>query len=343
MRDRSCSLPTAFLRLRRETNPRGRRAFSVRVLLFLCAASVWLGFCNCARRDSAPHLVIASSTRPLAALIRELAGPEARILVLLPPGANPHSFEPTPRIVAEGSSASLVARVGGGLDDWARPIVQEALRKGAPEIVAVTLVDSLMPAVAGDDEDEHQHSMSFDRGAGNASDPHVWLDPLSMIRFCREVSSALERIDPAHAPAYRARAAATVDSLRTLHVQMAQILAPVRGRSFVGTHNAWGYLSRRYGIRQLDVLQRVPTREPGPRRLAEIVNEAAAQGAGAVFTEIQGSSASAETLARELDLHVVRLDPEGTSDDPARDRYFDLLRWNARRIAAALSPAGARP
>jgi zinc transport system substrate-binding protein len=349
MRDRIPVVPGRLLRVLRVVRPGGLRKGTPHsiplcgFLVFLVLPAI-LGLLGCTKENgAASHLIVASSTHPLGALVREICGPDAKILVLLSPGANPHSFEPTPRVVAEGSSASLVVRVGAGLDDWARPIVQEALNKGAPEIVAISLVDSLLPAVADEDEDAHDASGAIAPSSGGLSDPHVWLDPLSMIRFCREVTGALERLDPAHAATFRTRADATIDSLRALHVQLARILGPAKGASFVGTHNAWGYLCRRYGLRQVDVLQQVPTREPGPRRLADIIKDAAARGAKAVFTEVQGSSASAETLARELNLQVVQLDPEGTSDDPARDRYFDLLRWNARRITEALTAAEAGP
>jgi len=296
---------------------------------------------GCARDPRSPEArTITASIHPLGALAREVAGPDWTIRVLLPPGASPHSFEPTPRLILEGADASLILRVGGGLDDWTRRLVQEALGRGASELVAVEWVDSLLPALPELEEEAHEHDAEEAQPGEQAVDPHVWLDPPGMVPFCRELSRRLQALDPARAAEYRARLGIVEDSLRRLDNDLRSILAPVRQEPFVATHNAWGYLCRRYGLRELGVLQRVPTREPGPKTLSSLVTQAEREGARAVFTEIQTPSASAETLAGELGLPVVRLDPQGADNDPARDGYADLLRWNARRIARALGSKG---
>lgn len=320
----------------------GRTGFSPAVLPALV---LWVAFAVCAAltgcepRASEARPMIAASIHPLGALAREIAGPDADIAVLLSPGASPHHFEPTPKAVVEGSRASLVIRVGIGLDDWTRPLVRDALRNGASEILVADLIDSLLPALAQDEVDEHGGAPP-EHPEGPA-DPHVWLDPVAMIPVCAEIGRHLSRIDPEHAGAYERRVEACSDSLRALDAQLRAILQPAAGVPFVATHNAWSYLCRRYGLRQAEVVQRVATREPGPRRLVEIIEAAAQSGCKAVFTEVQGSEASARTVALEQKLAVVMLDPQGTSQDPARDRYFDLMRWNARRMAAALAPNGA--
>jgi zinc transport system substrate-binding protein len=325
-----------------------RRGASPGAVLAACFAGgifiALLLICGCASpgRPRRP-LVVAASIHPLGALAEEIAGSDASVLVLLPPGANPHSFEPTPKAVAAGSEASVVVLVGAGLDDWARPIVHDAVARGAPEIVASSLIDSLLPAVPDEDNDPSGHpgASGAEHGGEPAHglvDPHVWLDPIQLIPTCRGIGSTLASLDPQQAQAYRRRAAACEDSLRALDRQLAAILAPVRGVPFVAVHNAWSYLCRRYGLRQAEVIQRVATHEPGPRGMVEVMRGAAAAGARAVFTEVQSSTATAQTMASELGLRVALLDPEGAAQDPARHRYFDLMRWNAVRIREALSP-----
>ena len=290
-------------------------------------------------------MLVAVSIHPLGALVQEIAGTDAEVLVLLPPGASPHSFEPTPRAVADGSRAAVVIRVGAGLDDWAAPIVRDALRSGAPELTAAALLDSLLPAQSQDEllEDEparasHATSAEAQSAGGQLNDPHVWLDPINMERLCGPIGEVLAQRDPEHAAAYRSRANVCRDSLTALDHQLRAWFQPVRGIPFVATHNAWSYLCRRYGLRQAEVVQAIATREPGPRRMVKIMEAAAKVGARAVFTEVQVSNASAMTLASELGLRIAMLDPQGTPDDPARNRYFDLMRWNATRIVAALKP-----
>src|SRR5512140_1844471 len=79
------------------------------------------GLVGCSQdHRAAARPVVVASIHPLAALAREICGDDAPVIELLPPGASPHSFEASPRVVAEGSRASLVVRVGLGLDDWVR-------------------------------------------------------------------------------------------------------------------------------------------------------------------------------------------------------------------------------
>lgn len=306
------------------------------LLCLLCL----LGLLGCSGgKSERERPIIACSIHPLGALVREIAGPHAEVIVLLSPGASPHAFEPSPRLVARGSEARLVVRIGAGLDDWARPIVADALGRGAPEIVAAALVDSLLPALP----DQHDHLRGHDHEGDEArgtpeslSDPHVWLDPMAMVPVCREVGAQLARVDPLRGEDYARRTAACEDSLRALDAHLARTLAPAHDSPFIAVHNAWGYLCRRYGLVQRDVLREVATREPGPRRLAAMIQAAHQSPVRAVFTEVQLPEGSARSLAGELGVPVVALDPQGTSQDPARDRYFDLLRWNATRIAAGL-------
>lgn len=307
----------------------GTRLRSALLTAALLTAAGLLSLPGCSERGPAStRPLLAVSIHPLGSLAREIAGEQADVVVLLTPGASPHHFEPTPRAVSDGSRASMVLRVGLGLDEWTDPLVREAVTRGAPEILASAFIDSLIPA--------QEHDM--DHGL---ADPHVWLDPVAMIPVCREIGATLARLDGAHAADYERRAAGCIDSLRALDLQLSAILRPVAGVPFIATHNAWAYLSRRYGLRQAEVLQEVATHEPGPKRMVEILREAAEVGARAVFTEAQVSDASAQTLAREMGLTVAMLDPQGTPEDRDRDRYFDLLRWNARRIATALTaPAG---
>lgn len=274
----------------------------------------------CGGGDPAPEdgPTVVASIHPVAAIVRELVDPEVRVRTLLPPGAHADTYEPTPRAVEAVDEADLVIRVGAGLDDWVPT-------PGAERTLVLTEGLDLH-------DGEHGH------GAGN---PHVWLDPM-IVRdhMLPRLADALAARQPDSAARIRARAAAFADSLTDLHAEIGRLLAGAAGRRFVAAHPAWTYFAGRYGLEQVGVLHPSPGEEIGTRELARLVQEAATRDVRAVIAEPQLGRAGVAALADELDVHVEIADPIGGEGLEGRDRYLDLMRWNARGFARAL---GAEP
>jgi ABC-type Zn uptake system ZnuABC Zn-binding protein ZnuA len=110
--------------------------------------------------------------------------------------------------------------------------------------------------------------------------------------------------------------------------------APTRG--FVSTHSAWVYFAKRYGLEEVGSVYESPGREPSARHLAELVQVARQRGVRAVLIEPQLGAAGARTVAAELAVEPVLLDPEGGSGQTGRGTYLELMRFNARQMALAL-------
>jgi zinc transport system substrate-binding protein len=154
-------------------------------------------------------------------------------------------------------------------------------------------------------------------------DPHVWLNPRFARTLAANVAESLTRIDPAHAPEYRARLAVLEAELDSLDAEVAVTLAPVRGRDLVVYHPFYGYLADAYGLRQVTI--EVGGFKPGSKYLTQVVERARTDGGKAVFVQEGASTASAETVAREIGARVVTLDPMSRN-------YLDNLRLMAVRI-----------
>ena len=265
---------------------------------------------------------MVASIPPLAAIAAEVHVDPAAVSSFLPPGANPHAFEPRPGDVSRARDARLLLVIGLGFDDWALRAARAAAAR-PPRVLVASEGLELLP-LAGED------------APGESADPHLWLDPRFGARIGERVAEALAELDPPHAADYRERAAALRRRLEALDAELAARLAPVRGAGFVATHAAWGYLARRSGLVEGAVLETAPGREPGPRQLLEASRLARVRGLRAVFAEVQLSDASARVVAEEAGIPVVHLDALGGPGVPGRERYEDLLRWNVDRIAAAL-------
>jgi zinc transport system substrate-binding protein len=300
------------------------------VLAFvLCLASG----CQPARElADAPRVV--ATIPPLAMLAQEVRGDAAAVSSFLPPGANPHQFEPRPSDVRRAAQASVVMQIGLEFDDWVLELLKEV---GSEDVAVVRGADvvELLPLDAVEvTEDEHSDSGDMHR----QKDPHFWLDPVAASQLVIQLGEALAKEDPAQAEAYRERARQKVLKLEQLDEALREELAPLRGTRFIATHAGWAYFARRYGLEQVAVVELAPGRAPGPRTLSRLVALARQEKVQAIFSEVQLSDGSARVLASELELPVIALDPMGGAGVQGREQYEDLLRWNSQRLLNALAP-----
>lgn len=311
--------------------------------LFVGVALLYFGIvlaCQPAQEwAEAPRVV--TSIPPLAMLAREVRGDAAAVTSFLPPGANPHQFEPRPSDVQRASQASVVVHIGLGFDDWVSQIVKE-VGENPQSIIRCADHVKLLPLKGGEGKDDANldsvHSESSHADPSQAWDPHFWLDPEVAALLSFQIAEALAAQDPAYMKDYLGNAERLAMRLAQLDADLYSQLKPLRGTRFIATHAGWAYFARRYGLEQVAVVELAPGREPGPRRLANLMDLARRENVQAIFSEVQLSDGSARVLADELNVPVIALDPLGGAGVPGRESLEDLLRWNAQRITDALSP-----
>lgn len=276
---------------------------------------------------SSPLNVVAS-LQPYGDLVGRVAGDRAAVSVLLPPGASPHAFDPSPSQATALANADLVV-MNGGLDAWLLRLV-DATSPDAAQLV-------VMDAISFEPIEGHERSDAADHDshAGHElANPHVWLDPRLAARAVDAVAAALTELDPAGADTYQANAERTRAALAAVDAEVAELLAPVAGAPFVPFHDAWVYFVTRYGLDVVVTLEPFPGREPSPRYLAEAVRAVRQAGARAIFAERQLGTRSAEVVAESAGVALAVLDPIGGAPGP--ETYEELLLSNARVILAAL-------
>jgi zinc transport system substrate-binding protein len=293
----------------------GRRSLSA-----LAALTAVLG-AACADRGAAPTDAVPrviASIFPLGDLAARIGGGDVAVEVLVPPRADPSTFEPSPRKLQTLGSASAFVLVGGGMDEW-----MVGVPASVGEIATVRLNEGVTLRAGGHGE-----------GTG---DPHTWLDPvLVRDRWLPRIVDALAAARPDARAPIEARGAALGDSLTALDAWIDGRLAPVRGRAFVATHSAWQYFAHRYGVRELGAIYESPGREPSARELADLLGRARAAGVRVVFTEPQLGETGARAFAEQLGAAVELLDPLGGPGLEGRDGYFAMMRFNTEALARAL-------
>ncbi|ACA59348.1 periplasmic solute binding protein [Candidatus Desulforudis audaxviator MP104C] len=291
--------------------------------------------------------VVIATIFPLADIAKNIGGDRVAVSTLLPRGASPHTFEPTPRQMEQVTGARVLIQVGAGLDDWAGKLAGVA----GKDLLRVAVTEGLSLRAGGHQHAEcaghaHEHDHNACPAAETAAadpaygfaDPHVWLDPV-LVRdeIAPRIFSALCQAAPEDADYFAANLESYQAELTVLHADLTALTAGFERRSFIAYHSAWGYFADRYGLVEAATVEEAPGKEPSPGWIMKVVETARAHQAGAIFAEPQFSTKAAEVIAAEYGARVLVLDPLGGEDIPGYDSYVNLMRSNAAVLAEGLS------
>jgi zinc transport system substrate-binding protein len=283
-----------------------------RCVLLACAVLLAMSVGGC-RPKSTERARVAVSIFPVYDLVRRVAGPDADVVLVLPPGKSPHAFEPGAAESEAASRVKLGVMVGLGL-----------LKVGDR---VPTLTVAAPPA--GDGEARARAR----EGDDAPIDPHVWLDPQRARLIVKAVAEELSRLDARHAGAYRQRTSEVDASLGALDRELEAATAPWKERGVVTFHASFGYLAERYRLGVAGVVEADPGTPPSPKVTVELTALVAAKKA-AIFREPQLDGAPAEAIARGAGAAVGVLDPLGGTAET--DSYEKLLRFDTASLARAL-------
>ena len=237
---------------------------------------------------------------PLQFLAERIGGDAMRVITLAEPGAEPHDLELKPSQVLRIADADLVLYLKG-----LQPELDHAVElKTEGESFDVTTVSPL-----------------------TGGDPHIWLDPSRMATLAEAVGQQLGRPD---------QAKALMDELTKLDAEFAEGLRNCQRREIVTSHDAFGYLARRYQLEQIPITGLTPESEPTPQQLQQAKQKAQQAGATTIFFETLVSPAVAETVAKEIGAKTAVLDPlEGLEAGGGED-YLSVMRTNLGTLREAL-------
>lgn len=273
---------------------------------------------------------------PLYDLVRQVAGPDIKVTLLVPPGVSEHGYSPSPADVkALNDAAILVAN--GGLDDWiAAPHLQRAAKGQALIHFMALLGHDLGPFAREDDghDHEHDHATQEDAHAHAGPNPHVWLVPAHASKLVRATADQLAALYPDRAEAIRSREEAVQQQLAELAVEYELALEPIADRRLITYHDAFDVLAEAFDLEVVATVMNMETHDVTPARLAEVRRHIEQGGVRAVFIEPQYSSAAAEGLSSLVTLRP--LDPLGDPNRSGYETYDALMRSNLDNLVKGL-------
>lgn len=274
------------------------------ILLFVLLSS-------CASAQAQAPLKLVVSVAPQKYLLERLVDPQSVVTVMVDPGQSPTTWEPSPRKMAQLAQSDILFSIGVPFELVWLP----RLKTLFPQLViADSCAGMELRALARHHHDDNNSAHRADHDASheveqteNALDPHVWLDPLLDIQMAENMAAVLCRHDPAHCNEYQQRLQQLRSEFLDLHQRIRQLLAPYANGRFMVFHPSWGYFAARYQLQQLAI--ELDGKEPSGLRLAEIIQQARTERIRAIFVQQQFSRKAATSIARQLDIEVMTLDP----------------------------------
>lgn len=259
----------------------------------------------------------------LADMIHNVGGERVRVRNIIPLGAGPEDYQPTPEAARAVAEADIVFYNGFGLEEWLGDLFAGARRPGQPQ---VAVAEGLEP---------------LDRGAAFAQgNPHFWMSAALGARYAERIRDGLIGVDPAGRASYTANAERYIGQLLALNAELKQQAAalPPAARKLVTNHDAFPYFAREYGFTIVGNLLGNAEAEPSASDLAALVGSIKAQRVKAVFGEAQFSPKLAEALASEAQVRVVTSLYTDTLGEPgtAGASYVEMLRYDMRAIVEVL-------
>lgn len=302
-------------------------------LVTLCLAFA-LGF---ALPAHAEPLKVVASFSILGDMVRNVAGSNADVVVLVGPDGDAHSFEPGPAQASALADADVLVMNGLGFEPWLIRLAAASGTKAKYVTASFGIFPRALPEAErhapGRDEDGYPQ-------AARDFDPHAWQDLRNGIVYVGNIADALAEKDPSNALVYRANAESYIMELRKLDQWVRGELSklPKEKRKVITTHDAFGYFGDAYGVEFISPLGIGSTAESSAQALARLVDQVRREKIRALFIENMSDPRMMETVARETGaedggtLYSDALSPAG---GPA-PTYAAMFRHNVPALIAAM-------
>lgn len=291
-------------------------------------------------------LRVLTTFAPIHSWTLNVAGPDAIVENLLPGDVGPHDFQLRPQDLRKIRQADLVVANGLGMESWLDKAIRNNAKDAGRRIIRTSdgLKDQLLyhlPVLSLDPKGarkahDHDHHHDHDHeAAGEAPNPHVWLDPVFAQHGVSNIVEGLCAADPTHAEGYRQRAAVFINRLQSLDRDLASAVAGITNRGIVTYHDAFPYFCRRYQLDLVGVIEEVPSVDPSPKYLATLSAVIRSRGVQAIFTEPQFNPRLVRQLSKDLGIRFAELDVLETGKT-GPDFYEAGMRRNLQALQSTL-------
>ncbi len=272
------------------------------------------------------RIIVAVSVLPQAEFVEKVGGDRVKTAVVIPPGADPHTYESSPKEIEEISKASMFVTVGVGMpfeEVWIDRF--EAINS---RTLIVNSSDGIGLKELGTEhvnESAESHEAKSEEGHEEL-DPHIWTSPANSKIMVENIYKGLVEIDPGNETYYAQNRDAYLKELDALDARIREKLEGKKERNFMVYHPSWGYFAADYNLTMIPV--EIEGKEPSAQDLAELVDLAKEEHVKVIFVQAQFNTRSAEAIADEIGGGVIAVDPLAKNYISNMDNVSDIFAKN---------------
>jgi zinc transport system substrate-binding protein len=272
-----------------------KKILIVIILILLLALSLAVYF-HTATSDSTPPISdkigVVVTVGPQEEFVKRVGGDRVNVTVMVPPGSDPHTYEPLAEQMKQVQNAQIYFQVGSGVEFEVTWLDKLRSMNQQMRVVNSSKGIQLIPNTAESEE---------------GSDPHVWVSPKNAKIMVENIYQALVETDPANRDYYTKNKDEYLSELEELDKNITKTMADKNSTTIMVYHPSWAYFCKDYNLHQLAIEKE--GKEPTSQDIIQIVDTARKKGIKVIFTSPEFSAANAETIAREIGAQVVPADP----------------------------------
>lgn len=315
----------------------------VLIVLFTIIVAVIMGCTNINKNENNGKIQVITTLFPQYDFVKKVGGDKVNTTLLLPPGTESHTYEPTPRDMALINDSSLFVYTGSEMEPWA-----ENLISGMEENINVLDLSASIDLIHTEEfeeqhhmeENEHEHEHE-EKEHGHAYDPHFWLNPLYAIKMVESIRDELCKIDPDNSEYYTANAASYIQEIQTLDSEFEQTVASSSNPKIAfGGAFAYAYFVERYNLDFISAYSACGENvEPSTTQLKNVINYIKKNKIPVVFYKEYTNGNVAQTISESTGTQMLVFNTvHNVSKDEIANgaSYVSIMRQNLVNLKIAL-------
>jgi zinc transport system substrate-binding protein len=272
---------------------------------------VLLVSCKSGHNNKPGERIITVSIAPFGYFVEAIAGNDFSVNVMVPPGSDPHVYEPVPEQISRlRSSEGYISNGYLGFEmAWL-----DRFYEANPGMKKLNLGESINPISS---EEHHEHGMT------EGADPHYWVSPKCAASISQAIKAFLDELNPSHSGIYEKNYSLLMEKITALDSRADSLFSGLRGKAFMIYHPNLAYLARDYGLREVAVESE--GKEPSPSQMKELIDMVVRDSMKAIFVQREFDKRNARTIAGETGAELVIIDPLSADWYSATSEIIDDL------------------
>lgn len=295
-------------------------------ILFLTILLLLISGCNSINQETEitnSNPIIITTFFPTEEITRQITQNTTNVELIIPYGAEPHSYEPTPKQIVKLSTADTLIIIGGIFEHIEQDLINS--NKNLKLIQSTTNITNI-ESQEGHEENEENHE-------NEQIDPHTWLSIKNMMTMTKQIETELITLYPEHKELYKQNSKNYLNKLKELENKYQRELSNCENNIILVNHKSFGHIASEYNFTQISVTGYSPESEPSPKTIQKVIETAKQYNLKYIFSEGQLDKKTVNVIAKEFGGEILELNPIKTNKNQT---YITIMEENLQNLKTGL-------